>query len=157
MIWMIIISISSLMMSNPGLHGWESSVKDEMLSKVNSVRKKGCYCGRRYMAPAQPVKWNETLYSSALSHAMDMTRNNFFAHFSSEGLNIGDRLERQGYDWQVVGENLGEGQQDFDEVLDDWLKSYSHCVMVMNPKVDEMAVAKYSKYWVQHFGKKMKR
>ena len=132
-------------------------VRDEMLAKVNEVRSKGCHCGRRYMPPAQPVKWNETLYQSALNHAMDMDKNNFFAHFSSEGLNIGDRLERQGYDWQVVGENLGQGQQDFEEVLRDWLKSYSHCVMLMNPKVDEMAVARYSKYWVQHFGKQMRK
>ena len=36
-------------------------------------------------------------------------------------------------------------------------QSYSHCVMLMNPKVEEMAVAKYNDYWVQHFGKRMKR
>jgi uncharacterized protein YkwD len=157
MFWTVILFVISL--STGSLHNLnlEPSVKDDMLIKVNEIRKKGCHCGRRYMAPAPPVKWNETLYSSALNHAMDMYKNNFFAHFSSEGLNIGDRLEKHGYDWQVVGENLGVGQTSFDEVLTDWMKSYSHCVMVMNPKVDEMAVAKYSKYWVQHFGKKMKR
>lgn len=148
----------ALHFSNPNFFsGPEPALHEEMIAKVNAVRKKGCYCGRRYMAPVQPVKWNENLYQSAMNHAMDMDKNQFFAHFSSDGLNIGDRIERVGYDWQVVGENIGEGQQDFDEVLRDWLKSYSHCVMLMNPKVDDMAVARYSKYWVQHFGKKMRR
>ncbi|MFZ1703940.1 MAG: CAP domain-containing protein [Saprospiraceae bacterium] len=153
MVWIIIFYL----FGSPSVNSWEPMIKAEILAKVNDVRKKGCYCGRRYMSPAPPVKWNDVLYTSALDHAMDMTRNNFFAHFSSQGLNIGDRLEKHGYDWQVVGENLGEGQRQFDEVLTDWMESYSHCVMLMNPKVDEMAVAKYNKYWVQHFGKKMRR
>jgi hypothetical protein len=27
--------------------------------------------------------------------------------------------------------------------------------MLMNPKVEEMAVARYEKFWVQHFGKRL--
>ncbi|MBK9735467.1 MAG: hypothetical protein IPO92_11025 [Saprospiraceae bacterium] len=84
-----------------------------------------------------------------------MKEYNFFAHFSKDGLDIGARMEKSGYNWMVAGENLGEGQKSFEEVLGDWLKSYSHCTMLMNPRVDEMAVAKVDKYWVQHFGKKM--
>lgn len=128
-----------------------------IVTKVNEVRTKGCHCGRRHMKPAQPIKWDETLYKSAFSHAKEMFDYKFFAHFSKDGLDIGDRLEKHGYDWQVAGENLGEGQRQFDEVFKDWLASYSHCTMLMNPKVEEMAVAKYDKYWVQHFGTKMKR
>ncbi|MBK8079842.1 MAG: CAP domain-containing protein [Saprospiraceae bacterium] len=157
MIFLLYLFLNFVSLSGVVYPDWDVYAKDEMLTKVNEVRKKGCYCGRRYMNPAPPVKWDETLFKSALHHAMDMDRNNFFAHFSSDGLNIGDRLSRQGYDWQVVGENLGEGQKHFDEVLNDWMESYSHCVMLINPKVEEMAVAKYNDYWVQHFGKRMKR
>lgn len=158
MLWIFIISLLDIFYLIPLVHvDVEPHVREQMLMKVNHVRKNGCRCGKRYMAPAGPVKWDETLYKSALSHALDMASNKFFAHYSSDGLNIGDRLEKIGYDWQVVGENLGEGQKSFDEVLEDWMQSYSHCVMLMNPKVDEMAVARYEKYWVQHFGKKMRR
>lgn len=129
--------------------------KTSILKKVNRVRSTGCFCGRKYMPAAEPLDWNNTLYKSALGHAKEMTRYNFFAHFSINGDDIGDRLESYGYDWQVAGENLGEGQRSFDEVLQDWLDSKSHCKMLMNPKVTEMAVAYHGRFWVQHFGKKM--
>lgn len=129
--------------------------KERMLDKVNKIRSRGCYCGWTWMDPAPPVKWNSTLEKSALSHAKDMTHNNFFAHYSRSGESIGERLDAFGYNWAVAGENLGEGQTSFREVVRDWLDSDSHCEMLMNPKVDEMAVAKYGKMWVQHFGKKM--
>ena len=131
----------------------ESNAK--MLKKVNQLRSTGCFCGRRYMPATTPLKWNETLYKSALGHAKEMTRYNFFAHFSIDGDDIGDRLESYGYDWQVAGENLGEGQKSFNEVFQDWLDSRSHCKMLMNPKVNEMAVAIHGRFWVQHFGKQM--
>ena len=129
---------------------------NEMLESVNHLRAKGCYCGNRFMKPVHPVRWNETLYRSALAHAKDMSINEYFSHHSIEGEDIGMRLDKYGYQWQVAGENLGEGQRSFEEVLTDWKKSKSHCKMLMNPKVEDMAVARYGRYWVQHFGRKIK-
>jgi uncharacterized protein YkwD len=126
-----------------------------MIDTVNKIRQKGCYCGRRYMQPVSKIEWNDKLYKSAHVQASEMYEHNFFAHFSKDGLNIGERLDKVGYNWMVAGENLGEGQKSFEEVLGDWMISYSHCTMLMHPKVNEMAVAKVDKYWVQHFGKQM--
>lgn len=131
--------------------------QQSMVGKVNEIRTKGCYCGKKYYAPVKPIHWDNTLYKSALKQAEEMEKHHFFNHFSKEGLNIGDRLDLVGYQWEVAGENLGEGQKTFDEVLGEWLASYSHCTMLMHPKVEEMAVAQYGKYWVQHFGKRMKQ
>ena len=127
--------------------------KNMMVDEVNKIRLEGCYCGIKVMTPVGKITWNEKLYQSALNHAKDMNEYHFFGHFSKEGLDIGKRIDLAGYRWLVAGENLGEGQKEFNEVLNDWLKSYTHCKMLMNPKVDEMAIAKYDKYWVQHFGK----
>jgi uncharacterized protein YkwD len=127
-------------------------IKIEIVDKVNAVRTKGCLCGNEYYPPTSPIVWNETLHSSALSHARDMARNRFFDHYSSEGLNIGERLDKYGYYWQHAGENIGTGQRSFREVLNDWIKSPTHCKMLMNPNVKDMGVAKYKKFWVQHFG-----
>lgn len=129
--------------------------KEMMVDAVNLLRSKGCYCGRRYMPPVPPVQWSDHLYVSAFNQAEEMHRHNYFSHFSREGLNIGERLEKVGYNWMVAGENLGEGQQTFEEVMQDWQDSYSHCKMLMHPRVTEMAVAKVNRYWVQHFGKPM--
>lgn len=124
-----------------------------MVTKVNEIREEGCRCGRKYMKPAPPIIWNETLEKSARSHAKEMSRYEFFSHYSKDGRDIGQRLIDHGYRWQVAGENIGEGQKTFDEVLVDWIKSKSHCKMLMDPRVTEMGVSKIDKYWVQHFGK----
>ena len=126
-----------------------------ILYEVNKLRAEGCYCGHRYMKPVEEVKWNKDLYKSALAHARDMSQFSYFSHYSKKGEDIGVRLDKYGYDLQVAGENLGEGQRSFKEVLFDWKKSKSHCRMLMNPKVEDMAVARFGKYWVQHFGKKL--
>ncbi len=143
-----------------GWMSWNDGHPDDvqqkkMVEAVNEIRARGCHCGKKYMAPVPKIQWNETLYKSALMQAEEMKMYNFFAHYSKEGLNIGERLEKAGYNWMVAGENLGEGQTSFEEVLQDWLNSYSHCTMLMHPKVNDMAIAKVDKYWVQHFGKPM--
>lgn len=127
--------------------------KDVIIKEVNRLRAKGCYCGGEYQDPVGPVTWNETLHRSALAHAREMSKYNFFSHFSRDGKDIGQRLTKIGYPWRVVGENIAEGQRQFSQAMKDWIESETHCKMLMDKRVDEMAVAKYKKYWVQHFGK----
>lgn len=129
--------------------------QDYILERVNAVRDHGCYCGETFMKPVKPVKWNSKLYKSALSYAKEMSKYGFFGHYGAQGQNIGERLDAVKYPWEVAGENLGEGQKTFDEVLRDWIASESHCRMLMNPRVTEMAVAKHKQFWVQHWGKQM--
>jgi len=127
--------------------------EDYMVEGVNRLRARGCNCGGQKMPPAPPIKWNDDLYVSALKHAKYLKRKRGLSHFGPKGEDISQRIAKTGYDWKVVGENLGEGQDSFREVMWDWIESPSHCKMLMNPKVDDMAVAKVGKYWVQHFGR----
>lgn len=126
-----------------------------ILYKVNKLRTNGCKCGPKRMKKTTKLTWNETLAYSAYLHAEEMDKHNFFAHRSIDGLDIGDRLDKVGYKWQHVGENLAEGQKTFDEALEDWIESPSHCKMLMNPNMKEMGLSKVGKYWVHHFGTKM--
>ena len=125
---------------------------DEMVQKVNEIRIEGCKCGGKKMSPVGSVSWNEKLYNSALSHASEMKKYRYFSHFSKSGKNVGERVDRFDYEWTVIGENIAEGQSSFDEAMEDWIKSPSHCKMIMDPNVKEMGVARSGRYWVQHFG-----
>jgi uncharacterized protein YkwD len=127
----------------------------DMLTTVNKLRQKGCNCSGEYMKPVQPLSWNDVLYQSAMDHALEMEKFDYFSHYSKEGLSIGKRMDNYDYPWHFVGENIGEGQQSFIEVFRDWKNSKSHCKMMMNPKMEEMAIAKHGKFWVQHFGKQI--
>ena len=131
--------------------------KQYMLDKVNELRSAGCYCGRKYMEPVSELDWSNSLRESAFRHAKDMQIRRYFSHYSKEGKDVGNRLDEVGYSWEIAGENLGEGQRSFDEVFIDWIKSPEHCRMMMEPRVEEMGIARYGKYWVQHFGKQIRR
>lgn len=127
----------------------------EMVNQINKIRAEGCYCGDEYKKSVGPIRWNDTLYKSAMTHAKQMHKFNFFSHYSRDGKDVGQRLTAHGYPWQVVGENIAEGQVNFKQVLDDWIKSETHCKMLMDERVDEMGIARYKRFWVQHFGKQL--
>ncbi|MCC6722998.1 MAG: CAP domain-containing protein [Saprospiraceae bacterium] len=129
-----------------------SSEKRSMLEAVNRLRAKGCHCGRKYMPPVGPVRWNANLEKAALVHASDMTRNNFFAHKGSNGSSIGDRATKAGYHWMAVGENIAEGYGSFEATLLAWKDSPGHCRNLMNGGYDEMGIAEINDLWVQDFG-----
>lgn len=131
--------------------------KEIMVSKVNMIRTSGCICGGKKMQPVKEVVWNNTLYETAFSHAEDMKKHRYFSHFSRKGEDVGERVDKFNYKWMVIGENIAEGQRNFDQALEDWVKSPSHCKMIMDPKVDEMGIARSGNYWVQHFGKRSTR
>lgn len=132
----------------------QNEQQQKMLEKINTVRSEGCNCGGQFMPPAHALSWSGVLMTSAYRHAEDMKAKKYFSHYSPTGTDVGDRLDAVGYIWTFCGENLGTGQQNFDEVLEDWIKSKSHCMMLMSQEVDEVAVARAGTYWVQHFGRK---
>lgn len=123
-----------------------------LLYKINKIRTTGCKCGRKKMPRVAKLAWSDQLAYSAYEHAAEMNEYNYFAHHSIRGKDIGERLDALNYKWQFVGENLAEGQVSFDEAVDDWIASKSHCMMIMNPDMKEMGVARVGKYWVHHFG-----
>lgn len=129
----------------------QSSEQIAMLVKINKVRKKGCTCGVKKMKPVQSLNWNKKLRKSAHLHAQDMHAKSYFSHYDENGKTVRDRINNVGYTWQYIGENLGMGQKSFDEVLEDWLESPSHCRMIMSPKVSEVGVSNKGVLWVSHF------
>ncbi len=126
---------------------------ESILNKVNKIREKGYRCGNKKMPAVNPVTWNDKLFHSALSHAKEMKQYNYFSHVSRKGEQIGDRIQKYGYDWSFVGENIAKDQKDFDETLEDWLESQTHCEILLSPYIKEIALAKYGEYRVMHFGK----
>ena len=150
----LLIFISLLLVLTPRSEAQDID-RDDILDKVNSVRKAGCICGRKKMPPAPPLRWSTTLEESAYKHAKDMAKRDYFSHVSPNGKNPGDRVKMSGYDWSYVGENIASGQRTFEEVLDRWINSPVHCKILMNPNFSEMAVARYEDKWVQHFGRRL--
>ena len=125
----------------------------DMVTFVNTVRARGCKCGNKNMNPVAPIAWNDRLENAAISHALDMAKNKFFDHVGSNGSEIDNRVEKAGYKWMEVGENIAWGYKNLTDAMIGWIKSPSHCRQLMSPKVTEMGAARNGDYWVQDFGK----
>jgi uncharacterized protein YkwD len=126
-----------------------------IVQQVNSLRARGAVCGGQRYGTAGPVAYNGQLFTAAIEHSRDMAENNYFSHNDRSGGQAEHRVEKVGYRWQSVGENIAAGQ-DYDarSVVSGWMGSPAHCSNIMDPDYNEIAVAcvtrpgtTYGKYW----------
>ena len=132
---------------------------ERVLDLVNAARATPRYCGGRYFNAAGPLRWNDALAEAALEHADDMARHYFFGHAGSDGSDPAARVERVGYRYRMMGENIAAGDMGPDEAVAGWIHSPGHCANLMNPAFTEMGAAyafnprsEYRVYWAQSFG-----
>ena len=127
----------------------------EMLDMTNQIRRQGCRCGHKKMPPQKALKWNDTLAKAAQKHAEDMNRNQFIGHYGSNGSRIGQRVERAGYNWKSVAENVAWNMRSVQGAVSGWKNSPGHCRNIMGG-YSEMGAAKVGLYWVQVFARPSK-
>ncbi len=128
---------------------------ESAVRQVNALRAKGCRCGSKKYGPAESVRWNTKLEKSSRNYAKEMFRTKRFAHVNRAGENVGERIDKADYFWQFVGENIGEGHTAFSQVFKDWILSPSHCKLLMDPRMKDLGIGRYGKYWVLHMATQM--
>lgn len=121
----------------------------EILALVNAERQR---------AGLNPVVSSVTLTMQATQYACEMIQYDFFDHVNPvTGSTLGDRARQFGYDFYIVGENLGAGQATPRQVFRDWMDSPGHRRNILDPRFVELGVGvavggRYQIYWVQEFG-----
>jgi len=126
------------------------------IARLNRLRSAGANCrtaGR--FAPARALAWNDTLARAAAAHSRDMASHHHFAHTSSDGRALRQRIDAAGYAWRRIGENIAAGAIGVDAVIDGWMASDVHCANIMNPDFSEVGLAcvpgrtgdDYRTYW----------
>ena len=123
--------------------------KSVMLDLLNQARGKGCVCGTTQMPPAPPLAWNDTLARTAYLHSVDMKSKNFLSHTGSDGSGIAERVNRQGFGWSSLGENIATGDTSDSTVVAGWLKSEPHCRNIMNPSFRLVGAGMEQRIWTQ--------
>lgn len=127
-------------------------VPEEMLAAVNKLRMAGCTCGTTYMPPVPPVKWNNDLELAAAAYAKEMYVDNFFEHIAPDGSSPIQRDVKFGFTGSYIGENIGQGYNDVEQVMTAWKNSQDHCMAMMDSTYVELGAARYNNIWVQEFG-----
>lgn len=137
----------------------EQAAGQRVLDLVNQARATPRYCGNRAFNAARPVRWNDSLAEASRLHAEDMARYSYFSHSGRDGSDPAQRVERAGYRYRSMGENIAAGQMKPEEAVAGWIKSPEHCANLMNPAFTEMGVAfavdsgsEMGVYWTQAFG-----
>ncbi len=113
----------------------------QVLRLVNTARATPRVCGRMPYQAAPALRLDPTLTEAALGHAFDMLRYGYFEHAGHDGSSPGTRVAASGYRYQIVGENIAEGPQTPQEVVQGWIDSPGHCENIMNPRFTAMGLA----------------
>jgi uncharacterized protein YkwD len=130
------------------------TIKKKMLKLINQLRTSSRRCGNKTFPPAGMVRWNERLAVAAMDQARDMAMGDMLSHTGSDGSSVGGRVEKKGYDWQNVAENIAAGRQTSEEVVSLWVGSPGHCANLMKREIREIGAAcsrnpetRYGTYW----------
>lgn len=136
-------------------------VAERVLALVNEARGQPRRCGSESFGPARPLVLQQQLTQAAAIHAQSMARYGYLEHQGRDGSSPADRVERTGYPWRSIGENVAMGQTTPERVVQEWLRSPEHCANIMEPRFTEMGVAfavnnasEGGIYWAQSFGRR---
>lgn len=95
----------------------------------------------RQQSGFQSLKENTLLSQAAYLKANDMLENDYFSHYSPEGVSPWHWLEQAGYDYRQAGENLAIGFLESEQVHLAWMKSVSHKENILNANYQETGIA----------------
>ncbi|EPX81182.1 CAP domain-containing protein [Litoreibacter arenae] len=124
----------------------QTTVKDDTVGRadigalLNNARAK---------AGLSPLAPNAQLTAAARIHAQDMARGGFFSHQGSDRSTPSRRVVDQGYDFCFVAENIAQGWQTPQQVMQGWMDSAGHRANNLSTKATEYGAARArGDYWV---------
>ena len=123
-----------------------SPVLREMLDRVNAER------SARGLAP---MRYDERLVLAAQRHTEDQARQGQMSHVGSDGSGVGVRVDRVGYRWRSIAENVASGSPDTASVMAGWMASDAHRRNILSANTDIGVGLAYGAdgrpYWTQVF------
>ena len=88
-----------------------------------------------------PLRINSRLELAADDRISDMFSKHYFNHVSPDGLQPWTWVDKRGYRYREVGENLAVGYPTADSVVDGWMHSPGHRANILGRTFEEVGVA----------------
>lgn len=89
----------------------------------------------------RPLRLDAKLSLAAGDRARDMLAKHYFAHESPDGIDPFDWVDRRGYRYRAIGENLAVGYRSAQAVVGGWMRSEGHRHNILLPDFDEVGIA----------------
>lgn len=121
-----------------------SAFSKQVLDLVNQERQK---------AGLGALALDDNLAKAAQDKSDDMAKRNYMSHVSPEGEDPFTRMARDGA--QGVAENIAEGQQSPQDVVQAWMDDPPHRANILNPMATKMGLGVADgqmRMWTQDFG-----
>jgi uncharacterized protein YkwD len=111
-----------------------------------------------------PLKVNATLLKVARAHSANMAKQHMLEH-TLDGKNPAERVERAGYDYRSMGENIAVGDKGVkvERIFKGWMDSQEHREHILSGKFDEIGIGLAvdektgETYYTQEFGKQREK
>lgn len=127
----------------------DANSKPNLLTKHNEIR---------IQHGLQPLASDDMLNTVAQNHAEFMAQEDHISHFGKNWSRPSDRVELEGYNYMIIGENIAAGQSSVDEVMKSWMDSSGHKNNILGDYIDiGFGISKGRDgriYWCVVFGKK---
>lgn len=102
------------------------------------------------------MRLDERLVVAAQRHSDDQALRGLMTHTGGDGSTVAVRVDRAGYDWRSIAENVAYGYPDAATVMAGWLASEVHRRNILSANVDlGLGLAHGADgraYWTQVFG-----
>jgi uncharacterized protein YkwD len=136
------------------------AISRRVLELTNQARSHARRCGAEAFPAAPPLTLAPSaLERAALEHSQDMAEHDYMDHTGRDGSTPAARVNRAGYKWKAIGENLASGIMTPEDAVNGWVGSPHHCENLMSSRFTQMAVAyavnpssSGGVYWTQMFG-----
>lgn len=96
---------------------------------------------QRAAAGLGPLRLNSKLTAAADDRMHDMFAKHYFDHVSPDGIDPFSWVDRRGYNYTEIGENLAVGYRSAADVVDGWMHSEHHRENVLGSRFDEIGIA----------------
>jgi uncharacterized YkwD family protein/spore coat assembly protein SafA len=119
-------------------------VEQQVLSIVNQERSK---------AGLKPLQMDWELQRVARTKSQDMASKHYFSHQSPTYGSPFDMMKQFGISYRTAGENIAQGQQTPQEVMNSWMNSSGHRANILKGDFTHIGVGYESNgnYWTQQF------
>jgi hypothetical protein len=111
---------------------------------------------QRSRSGLSPLGMSTQLENAAKEHSDDQAGMRSMTHDGSDGSSPGDRVERSGYDWRSVAENVAYGYGDEEECMQEWMNSPGHRENILGQDYTHfgsaVGYAGSTPYYTQDFG-----
>ena len=120
----------------------EPDVTAQVLELVNRARAEARACGPERYAAAPPLRRQPPLDAAARAHVRDLSARGAFDLRGSDGSTTETRVEREGYRWSGIGENLADRPETPESIVQGWLANPMQCSNIMHPAFTEAGLAR---------------